>query len=120
MADVATDSLIDKILDDMEVYLDYIGIGTGAVPTATSITLNNETQRKAATITRDANTVIAEGYWDETEANGSTYTNTGVFIGGTSTPGTGTLAAGGGINVAKDATQSLTASIEITVEAVNA
>lgn len=117
---VVTDSLIAKIQDDLEADLDYVGIGTGAAPTAGSTTLASEATRKAVTVTRDANTSIFEGFWDETEANGVTYTNAGVFIGGTNTPGTGTLGAGGEISAAKDNTQSLTVSVEITVEAVNA
>lgn len=111
-----TNSLISNIQDRLEADLNYIGIGTGAAPTQGSTSLASEQSRKTVNITRDANTSIFEGYWDETEANGTTYTNTGVFINGTETVDSGLLGAGGAINVQKNNTQSLTVSIEITVE----
>lgn len=115
---VVTESMIDLILDELEDRLDYIGIGTGAAPAASDTALASEATRKATTYLRDVDTTVIEGYWESSEGNGVSYTNAGIFIDGNATPGTGTLAGGGAISVAKTAAISLTVSIEITVEAV--
>lgn len=82
--------------------------------------LNNEQYRKLATLLVDGDTLVMDGFWDENEANGLTYTNAGAFgDGATASTGTGVLDVGGVINVQKDNTQSLTVSVEILVEAVN-
>jgi hypothetical protein len=111
------DELVTKILADVT----HIGIGTGATPLAESDTLlDNETLRKVVTEIQDDNTVIFEGYWDESEGNGVTYTEAGVFWNSaTLSVNSGSLCAGGQINVEKDATNTITVSIEITTEAVN-
>lgn len=115
-----TDSLLDRIVSYLETDITHIGLGTGSAPIVSDTSLASETERKAATSFIDDTTLVCEGFWDETEANGVTYTNAGVFgNGATSTIGTGELFAGGALNAEKDNTQTLTVSIEITVEAVN-
>lgn len=118
---MVTDSLITRIVNYLDSDIGYIGIGTGTnAITETSTLLDNETYRKATTNIIDENTLILEAFWDETEANGNTYTEAGCFgNSATVTLDTGELFVGGAINVEKDNTQSLTISIEITVEAVN-
>jgi hypothetical protein len=117
---LVTDPLINRIINYLNSDITHIGLGTGAEPTVSSTTLDLEAVRKTTTKLIDQNTLIFEGYWDESEANGTTYTNTGVFgNGATNTLGSGELFAGGGINVPKDNKQSLTVSVEIVVEAVN-
>lgn len=118
---IVFDNYIAELLSKLESDITHVGIGDGATPLVESDTsLDNETLRKTVTSLIDGNTLILEGYWDETEGNGTTYTETGVFWdGATDTIDTGSLAAGGQINVIKDATQTLTVSIEISVEAVN-
>lgn len=114
-----TNAGLDRIIELLEADITYIGISTGAAPVSNDILLDTELERKAATPLVDGFTLILDAFWDESEANGFTYTGTGVFGDGASdTVNTGTLIAGGGINVPKDNTQSLTVSIEITVEAV--
>jgi hypothetical protein len=119
MANVAN-SLLDFIVTQMDADITHIGIGTGTAPAPGDTLLASEAQRKAATKLIDGTTLIKEGFWDTNEANGVTYTNAAVFgDGATDTLGTGKYRAGGAINIPKDNTQSLTVSIEITVEAVN-
>lgn len=115
-----TNALLNRIVALLDVDITHIGIGTGAAPAVGDTTLASETQRKATTSLIDGATLILEGFWDESEANGVTFTNAGVFgNGATGTIGSGQLFAGGAINVPKTDTQSLTVSVEITVEAVN-
>ena len=117
---VVTDAALDRIIELLDADITHIGIGTGAAPIASDTLLNTETERKTITTTIDDTTIIFEAYWDESEANGTTYTTGGCFCdGATITVDTGTLFAGGSINVNKNSTQSLTVSVEITVEAVN-
>lgn len=118
---IITDAAISRSIELIEADINYLGIGTGTTPLAAVDTLlDNEQYRQATTNTIDENTLIIEAYWDETQANGNTYTEAGCFCdGATSSINTGTLFSGGQINVAKDNTQSLTVSIEILFEAVN-
>lgn len=117
---MVTDSLIAWVVTQINTDVDYIGIGTGATPTASSTTLASEQFRKLADKFIDGNIAVFEGFWDESEANGLTYTNAGIFGNGdTATLGSGQLFAGGAINIPKTSTQSMTVSIEISVEAVN-
>lgn len=114
------DSTIEFILDALDTDITHIGIGTGGAPAVGDTDLADEAQRKAVTSLTDGNTLIKEGFWDTGEGNGVTYTNAAIFgNGATSTIGTGSYRVGGVINVEKDETQSLTVSIETTVEAVN-
>jgi uncharacterized protein (UPF0254 family) len=120
MSSVATDALVSRIVALLDADITYIGIGTGAAPTVGSTTLPSESLRKLVTTLVDADTLVLDGFWDETEANGVTYTNAGAFgNGATASTGTGELDVGGAINVVKDNTQSLTVSIEILIQAVN-
>jgi hypothetical protein len=117
---ITTDAGVQRILDLIETDFTYIGIGTGTYPGEGGSVLDNEDYRKAVSITRVDETSILEAYWDDTEANGNTYTETGVFgDGATASLDSGTLITGNTINIDKDSTQSLTVSIEITVAAVN-
>jgi hypothetical protein len=117
---ITADSTIDFIINALNNDITHIGIGTGAAPAAGDILLASEAERKAVTTLIDGNTLIKEGFWDTGEGNGMTYTNAALFgDGASSTIGTGSFRVGGAINVAKDSTQSLTVSIETTVEAVN-
>ncbi len=115
-----TDAAIARIIDLLDADITQVGIGTGAAPSIGSTSLASEALRKSSSNLIDGNTLVVEGYWDETEANGTTYTNAGNFCdNASSTINTGTLFAGDAISVTKNNTQSLTISIEITVEAVN-
>ncbi len=117
---VITSGGLSRALELLSNDITHIAIGTGAAPGESDLSLPGESQRKAATSIIDGNTLIKEGYWDENEGNGITYINSGLLCdGATDTLGTGTLFGGGEINALKDKTQSLTVSIEITVEAVN-
>lgn len=119
MSNVA-DSLIDFLVGVINGDITHIGMGTGATPAVGSDTLPDETERKASSNFVDANALICEVFWDTGEANGVTYTNAAVFgDGATATIGTGKQRVAGAINVPKTNTQSLTVSVEITVEAVN-
>jgi hypothetical protein len=114
-----TQAYIDRLISLSMTDITHIAIGTGASPGATATDLDGEALRKTATKFVDQNTLICEGFWDESEGNGQTYTNTAVFgNGATDELGTGELFEGGAISVPKDSTQSLTVSIEITIEAV--
>lgn len=117
---ITTNAAIARIIEMLDADITHVGIGTGSNDPAVSDTLlDTEDERKASTNTVDSNTLIVEGYWDETEANGSTFLNAGCFCdGATGTVETGTLFAAGAIEVTKDNTQSLTISIEISVEAI--
>lgn len=117
---VGTRALLNKLIELLDTDADYVAIGTGTAPSDTDVTLSNEQSRKFTTSFVDGFTLIKEGYWDETEANGVSFTNAGLFgDGATSTLNTGDLFVGGPINVTKNSTESLTISIEITFEAVN-
>lgn len=116
---VVTSAMLNRILAMLDVDITHLGVGTGVEPGAGDTVLTGEAQRKAATSTIDGLTLIKEGYWDETEGNDITYTNTGVFgNGATGDVSTGELFAGGAIKIPKTNTQSMTVSVEITVEAV--
>lgn len=120
MSNVSTNAFLTRIIALLSAEVTYVGIGTGAAPTASSTILAGETLRKLATQLIDGNILVLDGFWDETEANGVTYLNAGAFgNGATATIGTGVLDVGGTISVVKDNTQSLTVSVEILVEAVN-
>lgn len=117
---VTTNSLITWFVAQLNTDASYVGIGTGVAPTSISTLLAGEQYRKLSDKFIDGNIAVFEGFWDETQANGLTYTNAGVFGNGeTATLGTGQLFAGGAINIPKTSTQSMTVSVEISVEAVN-
>jgi hypothetical protein len=115
------DNAIADLVTIVENAITHIGIGDGTTPLQSSDTLlDNEIERKQVDIFIDGNTVVAEAFWDETEANGITYTEAGSFHNNaTNSINTGVLFAGGQMDIAKDETITLTVSIEITIEAVN-
>lgn len=116
---ITSDSTIQLILNALDADMLYLGIGTGAVPVASATALPSEAERKLATSLIDGNTLIKEGFWDTDEANGVTYTNAATFgDGATASVGTGSYRVAGLISATKDSDQSLTVSIETTVEAV--
>lgn len=115
-----TDAAISRVIELLNADITHVGIGTGVFGDATSTLLTTETLRKASTNLIDGNTLVVEGYWDESEGNSVTYTEAGGFCdSATVTVETGTLFTGDTISVEKNSTQSLTVSIEILVEAVN-
>lgn len=112
-----TDALINRTLSYLHDDIDYIGVGVGTTPTDTSTTLDGEANRKQAEKLIDGNTLVLEIFFDESEANGGVFTNAGAFgNGSTEVIASGELFAGGAISVLKTNTQSLTVSVEITVE----
>ena len=113
---LATDAGITRLLELIDTDTDYVAIGSGAVPVAGSTTLTTEEERKASTNTIDGNSITLEGFWDTDEGNGVTYSEAGAFgDGATASADSGTLLAGGAISVTKNNTQSLTVSVEITI-----
>lgn len=114
------DALINRILGLINTDITEVAIGTGIAPTLSSDTvLNGEALRKLSTNFVSGSTLIVEGFWDTSEANGSTYTDTAIFgNGATSTLGTGEMDVSGTISIVKDSTQSMTVSHEITVTAI--
>ncbi len=114
-----SNALLNKVLSEINSECTYIGIGTGTEPSPEDTLLISEKLRKAVDSYIDDNAVIKEIYIDESEGNDTKYINIGVFGGDATTAiNTGTLQAGGVINIQKDNTQSLTISVEITVERV--
>jgi hypothetical protein len=105
----------DKLLEEVAVHLNseitHCGIGEGVGPDVDDATLADELVRKAANSYIDGYEVIKEIYIDETEQNDKQLSNAGVY-GASNT----VLFAGGEIDVLKKAGESLTVSIEITVE----
>lgn len=112
-----TNAGLNRLLTILSTELSHIGLGSGTPPTETSTLLSNEVLRKQVTAPlMDGTTLVSEIYFDETEANDTNFTEVGIFCdGATSDINTGTLFAGGGIDVTKNNTQSLTISFEITV-----
>jgi len=105
----------DQLLTATVAYLNqamtHIGVGNGAGPDTDDVVLADELLRKTATSYIDGNTVIKEIYIDETELNGEDLSAVGLY-GDNNT----VLFAGGGISQQKDAGESLTISVEISVE----
>lgn len=112
-----TNAGLSRILNILSTELSHIGVGTGTPPTQTSTLLTNEVLRKQVTSPLiDGTTIVSEIYLDETEGNDTNFTEVGIFCDGATTElNTGTLFAGGGMDVTKNNTQSLTISFEITV-----
>lgn len=115
-----TNTTLNKILEILNDEIEYIGLGTGSAPNINDELLDGETERKLATKLIDENTLIAEAFWDTNEGNDITYTNVAAFgDGATVDLDTGKIFVGGPLNITKLATETLTVSFEITVEAVN-
>jgi len=112
-----TNAGLARVLALLDQDLEYFGLGVGTSPEADSENLDQEAIRKIATATIDGDTLIKEVYLDESQGNGIHFTSAGIFgDGATNVIGTGKLFAGAEINVDKDQYESLTVSIEITVE----
>lgn len=117
---VVTNQLVQSILTSVDTLVTHVGIGTGSAPTDQSVALSGEVARKQAITYTDSNTIIKEVFFDESEVNDVQLTNAGSFgVGATDVVGTGALLTGGLIDVFKNNRQSLTVSMEITVEAIN-
>jgi hypothetical protein len=112
---LACDDDAAGIVSTLAEQLTHIGIGTGAAPGVGDTLLADEAYRKIIVdpVIVD-NTYVASVFWDESEANGATYTNAGIFLYGTDTVDTGTLFFGDAINQEKDSTKNLTIGVEIT------
>ncbi len=104
-----SNKLITDIADFISNSIAAVAIGTGNEPALNDTTLDQEVLRKAGTIYIDDDIVVAEMYIDETELNDINLTNTGIFD-------SMQLIAGGAIDEIKTNTESLTISLEITVE----
>lgn len=117
---IITDPYMARIIDLVRADILYVGIGIGAAPTNIDYQLQNEQLRKTCTELIDGLTIVKEGYWDETEGNGTHFTNAAIFgNGATPAVGSGTVAVGDAIDIVKDNTQGLTVSIELTFEVIN-
>jgi len=114
-ASLACDDDAIGVVTTLATQLTHIGIGTGAAPGIGDTALASEAYRKIIVdpVIVDT-TLVMSVYWDESEANGSTYTNAGIFLFGTDTISTGTLFFGDAINQEKDNTKNLTIGVEIT------
>lgn len=120
MSSVANSLLLD-IINKIKDGITYVGVGTGTAPASTDTSLDSELSRKAAVELIDGYTIVKEGFWDETELNGTTITNAAAFYNGaTVDAGSGQIAAGDAINITKDSTQSMTVCVELTLEGVGA
>lgn len=112
-----TDVLLNKIVADIDGALTHIALGNGRIPSVSDTKLEGEKIRKVADSYIDQNTIIKELYLDENEGNDLTFTNVGLFgEGATSAIGTGSLMTGGRMDLQKGLKQSVTISLEITVE----
>lgn len=111
-----TNAGLQLLLDFLDGDLTHIGLDHDA-PTDAGLT--DEYYRNTITPpVRDGNTSIFEIYLDETQGNGH-IGGIGILSQATSTPGSGTLFGFSLANIDKASNQSLTISIEITVEGVS-
>jgi len=115
---MVNDTLIDRVLELLDSDTGFIGVSTGTIPVVQSDTLlPNEVSRKTTTNIIASDTLISDVYFDETELNDINITSVATFCnGGTSTVNTGEIAVADNVNIIKNNTQSLTISIELTVE----
>ncbi len=112
-----TDFLLNKIINNVDEAITHIALGTGLEPSSSDTKLTGEEIRKVADSYIDQNTVIKELYLDENEGNGIQFTNLGLFgEGATSEVDTGVLMSGGRMDLLKGSKQSMTISVEITIE----
>lgn len=116
---IVNNGLISKLLQAMDNDISYIGIGNGSSPSSSDSILPGEIIRKPTLTYFDQNTIVKETYYDESEANDIQFTNAAAIISNSILPATGVIAVSGEIDAIKTNRQSLTVSIEITVEAVN-
>jgi len=108
-----TQAGIQRILDLLDADLTHIALDAG---TPTEVGLQDEHFRQALTAPlRDGSISIYEVYLDETQGNGHTG-GIALIAQGTDTPGTGQLFSIDPVNIDKTNLQSLTISIEVSVE----
>ena len=105
-----SDQLLDFVAQELNTEITHLGVGSGAAPDVDDETLPAEELRKTANSYLDGVEVIKEIYLDETELNGITLKSAGVY-GSANTK----LYAGGAFEVLKQAGESLTISVELTV-----
>jgi len=100
--------------------LSYTELGTGTnAPAAGDTALQTPTFRKAiASRTRSGAIVYASAYYTAAECSG-TFREAGIYIGGSSTPGSGTLFSRVAINITKANTETLTIDYTLTLSSVN-
>lgn len=107
------------VIDDLVANADYVALGTGSTAVEGSA-LPNESYRKPTVTEQYSSTLVIDCFIENSEANGTSYTNFGLIKDGTSTSGTGTVYIGkSGVTIAKSTDKTLTISSEITVEELN-
>ena len=93
----------------------YVSIGDGTTePSQADTGLVSERFRKAAAIYRDGEQVVVECQVTELEANFN-WTEIGLFVGGSDTPGSGTLLVRALVDEPKDELRTVTVSFEISL-----
>lgn len=119
MPQFTTNAGLLRILDFLKEDITQVAIADGAAPTVGSTKLNGEKLRRPVLDPIvDGFTLVADGYFDETEGNGE-ITAWGVFADGASeATNSGTLFAATDSNMVKSEGESLTLSAEITVRRV--
>lgn len=118
---MVTDKLMNKIVGLIDSSITHIAVGTGVEPQPGETLLQGEVIRKQADTYIDEFTVIKEMFLDSSEANDIQINNVGLFgEGATDLIGSGELLTGGPADILKTSTQpqSITLSVEITVERV--
>ncbi len=105
-----SDRLLTFVAQALSAEITHLGVGDGAAPDVDDASLPDEVLRKTANSYLDGVEIIKEIYLDETELNGTTIKSAGVY-GGDNT----VLYAGGAFEVLKQAGESLTISVELTV-----
>lgn len=116
MAAIVTDAGLQRIIQLIQADLTHIALGNVAGTITTSSTqLDGEFFRLALTENFvDGQTIVAEIYLDETQAN-DMIRQVGLFANGTSEANSGTLVVVEDVNITKTNTESMTVSVELTV-----
>ncbi len=107
---MVSDKLLTFVALELSAEITHLGVGDGAAPDVDDVLLPDEVLRKTANSYLDGVEVIKEIYLDETELNGTTLKSAGVYGNGNTE-----MYAGGTFEVLKQAGESLTISVEITV-----
>lgn len=94
----------------------YVEVGTGiTAPAAGDTALETSAYRKALSSGNSSGAVVSlAGYLNLTETSGA-FKEAGLFIGGTSTPGSGTLLSRVAIDKTKTTSDTMTVEWEITI-----
>lgn len=104
---------VQRLLDLLDADLTHIALDAG-VTTDSGLAAEHYRAQISSTL-RDGNTTVREIYMDETQANG-TAASIAILAAATDDPGTGTLFAYQGVEIEKTDRESLTVSVEVTVE----